>query len=527
MLVLQLYEGMLVGLGAFLVRTGRAPRDGRIVLALESLFLMDATLLVAESVTADARVGTAVAAASLGLAASKLAWVRRTAPGLLSKRAAVLLGLQAAGILAVPVAAAHLARARLLDSIVLYGLSWAALALPAAQRALRHETRAEADAAPRAHEAWAWVPSALVFLHLWAVGYIHTIGFRPAFVAPFLLGLAVTAGRGQLLRQLVPPVLAVLCSLGQGATLGFHVLGADGLFLSPLRLAAAGALASWTYLAWRDRERWLAILALGCAAGASVGSRAHDLTGALGRLLDAVVPRSAFGWGVLTVIAAYVLLAAGARRSLGANTRWPFGGPAGSGDSLRRKRDLGAMAVALAVLAISAMLAAFGASTWDPRQTSAAGLATPAAAAAFVLAILARRRAQHEGTDPVAPGVAGLAMAAAVVGGVMALGSIAAFDNHGVFRAETQTIGHLRTMIAAPPKDLPEGAFEKTGYRFTRAPGPTAAGAWLAVPIERGRTGVRGFCGDSSGVVCFTVDGKAPGVEANGRCDLATCTALQ
>ena len=38
--VLQLYEGLLVGLGSFLVRTGRAPRDGVTVLVLESVFLM-------------------------------------------------------------------------------------------------------------------------------------------------------------------------------------------------------------------------------------------------------------------------------------------------------------------------------------------------------------------------------------------------------------------------------------------------------------------------------------------------------
>jgi hypothetical protein len=38
MTVLQLYEGLLVGFGTFLVRTGWAPRDGVTVLLLESLF---------------------------------------------------------------------------------------------------------------------------------------------------------------------------------------------------------------------------------------------------------------------------------------------------------------------------------------------------------------------------------------------------------------------------------------------------------------------------------------------------------
>jgi hypothetical protein len=51
------------------------------------------------------------------------------------------------------------------------------------------------------------------------------------------------------------------------------------------------------------------------------------------RLIDSLLPRDAFGWGVLAVIAAFVLLVAGARRSLRPDARprpargWP--GPVG------------------------------------------------------------------------------------------------------------------------------------------------------------------------------------------------------
>src|SRR5262245_38003257 len=75
-LVLQLYEGLLVGLGAYLVRSGRARRDGLVVLLIESVFLMDATLLSAECVTADLKTGGAVAVGLGALAVFKLAWVR-------------------------------------------------------------------------------------------------------------------------------------------------------------------------------------------------------------------------------------------------------------------------------------------------------------------------------------------------------------------------------------------------------------------------------------------------------------------
>jgi len=41
--------------------------------------------------------------------------------------------------------------------------------------------------------------------------------------------------------------------------------------------------------------------------------------------------------------------------------------------------------------------------------------------------------------------------------------------------------------------------------------------AYVAVPMNRGQTGVRGFCGDANGIVCFTPDGSEPEV-ADGAC---------
>jgi hypothetical protein len=41
--------------------------------------------------------------------------------------------------------------------------------------------------------------------------------------------------------------------------------------------------------------------------------------------------------------------------------------------------------------------------------------------------------------------------------------------------------------------------------------------AYVAVPLEPGRTGYRGFCIDDSGALRFTRDGTAPPV-VDGRC---------
>ena len=80
----------------------------------------------------------------------------------------------------------------------------------------------------------------------------------------------------------------------------------------------------------------------------------------------------------------------------------------------------------------------------------------------------------------------------------------------------------------------------KSGYRRTFHPGaevalarrPGCAGgtglasfAYTAEPATRGQTGVRGFCGDDSGQICFTSDGSTPPV-TNGRC-AAGCTPLR
>ncbi len=81
----------------------------------------------------------------------------------------------------------------------------------------------------------------------------------------------------------------------------------------------------------------------------------------------------------------------------------------------------------------------------------------------------------------------------------------------------------------------------KMGYerRFDVGPGPTtdfdprsssptsvSSFAYVAVPIRAGQTGIRGFCGDASGIICFTADGSAPRV-AHGACDVSSCKPLR
>lgn len=321
MLVLQVYELLLVGLGTFLVKSGRAARDGRVVLVLASVFLMNATGLSAELVAADLRLGGLVALALAAIGALKLWWVRQDAPQVLPRRAAIVLGAHAAVVLALPVAAAQLAAARAMTPAALYGLWWLTAALPLARNVLRDSTRVHAEDAPRAHGIWSWMPCGLVLWHLWSLGYVHTLDFRLAYLSPVLLGLAAAAGPQQWRAKLAAPFVAVILAAGGDSDVFFTlpVLGTA----SPVRLVLIGVGLVWLYLGWRDDERWLMALPISGAALYLFGADAVRLVRAVLRTLASSLPRDGYGWGVLTVIASFVLLAAGARRSLQGEPRWP------------------------------------------------------------------------------------------------------------------------------------------------------------------------------------------------------------
>jgi hypothetical protein len=169
---------------------------------------------------------------------------------------------------------------------------------------------------------WTWVPALSVLIHLAALGWIHQGGFHLAFLAPFLLGLAVCAEREQVVRQVVLAAAAALVSVGQADALAFALLGTGGPWMSPLRLATVGAAAAYALLAWRHGYRWLFALAaasgLAGVLGTSLSSIGEAVTGLL-RLADRLVPRGALGWGVSGVVGAFVFLAFGVRRSLQGN----------------------------------------------------------------------------------------------------------------------------------------------------------------------------------------------------------------
>lgn len=143
---------------------------------------------------------------------------------------------------------------------------------------------------------------------------------------------------------------------------------------------------------------------------------------------------------------------------------------------------------------------------------------------------------------------------------IAVIGIVAAIAIPSLLRAriaanEAQAIGDIRTVISA------EAVYESQSMRYgsleclanpstclnnytggplvdTTLVAPTKGGytrklllppdghtfAIVAVPMQRGQTGVRAFCGDVTGVVCATT-GAVPKLTAQG-CDMAGCTPL-
>jgi hypothetical protein len=317
MVVVQLYEWVLVGAGVFLVSAKRAPRDGLTLLVLESVFLLDATLLANECATVDPRAGTFAAAITLAMAVAKLWYVAQRVPRVLSGRTAVLLGAPVALVLALPVVAVHLASVRALNPVTLYACSWTMLALPFLRKAQLAELRRDGGDQGK---VWTALPTISVVGHLMAVAWVHDVSFAPALFAPLVLGFAFT-WEGEWYHSITLGLAAALISAGQAETLGFDVWGTT---VTPVRLALFVAGLGLAVIAWQRRSRWIfasgaALATLGVLGDEGVRTIASAVARAITetlRFLYDLAPKGAVVWGVLAVVSAFVLLAIGLRRSL-------------------------------------------------------------------------------------------------------------------------------------------------------------------------------------------------------------------
>jgi hypothetical protein len=80
------------------------------------------------------------------------------------------------------------------------------------------------------------------------------------------------------------------------------------------------------------------------------------------------------------------------------------------------------------------------------------------------------------------------------------------------YRWDGVKLGYVRRFLAGPK--LPDDEALRAGA----APGSLKAFAFTVAPEKPGETGLRAFCGDTSGRLCVTKDGREPPVK-DGRCD--------
>lgn len=206
------------------------------------------------------------------------------------------------------------------------------------------------------------------------------------------------------------------------------------------------------------------------------------------------------------------------------------------------------------------------------------GLLGVGAMAGVVLGVVGLVKARNAPTEYGGRGlaVAGIALSALsvlvmpFVLGIVAAIAIPSFLRARVSANESAAIGDVRTVMAAeaeyrsvngghydtleclasPSRCIPGHAGPpmlpaplgapglKQGYRRVFHAGPAAAAppatvspssmtsfAYVAIPEQAGRTGIRAFCGDASGRVCYEADGSMPET-LPGECP-AGCASLR
>jgi hypothetical protein len=332
------YELLLVALSLWLIVRRKLLRDGAILLGIEALFLADTAMLNAELFSVDRRLGAIVNLLLLLLAAAKLAVIFR-ALRIRSIGAFVLTLSNLLLLFALPGIFKQISTSDngRLSAMAIYAAWWAVGLLPIGFACVFHRPDsirpARLDRRPKAHPrialCFVLFSFASILVHLRLMNWVYAVQWEWANLSPLVLGMAVAIGmldsRVQTLPvrsrlQLILPMLAIALSTRFAGSL-FFAFGP--LQLSPLRLAFAGATAVYLHGFWLYRHMYFAIASAFClaliGAGASWESARQNLVDVwnwLVAVFERRHPRSAHDWGVLSVIASFVLLLAGAAASI-------------------------------------------------------------------------------------------------------------------------------------------------------------------------------------------------------------------
>ncbi|MHC4914514.1 MAG: hypothetical protein ACYTGB_03400 [Planctomycetota bacterium] len=324
--VLNVYELLVVGLACYLIGRRRAVRDGRMLLLIEVLLLVDGTNLLAESWTCRRNFGLYANASALILAGIKIG----TVVWLLRLRyrprelAAAALGYLA--MLAMPGLLAYYNRMGADMERPLHAAWWAAGALAVIISVLasrgKHEMRPLERALGRAALVAPWVS---MVVHLFLSHWVHEAEFRICNLAPVVLGLAAVAlhRRPKWLtnaraRYLLAGTAAVcpLLTVGSADWLTFDAFGVRGLLYSPMRAVLLSLSGLFFWAAFTGRGWLHSVPASAFLTAAASGHSPAAIVTTWKAMASSLMPRSQSQWGIISVIAAFLLLGAGAAVSV-------------------------------------------------------------------------------------------------------------------------------------------------------------------------------------------------------------------
>jgi len=332
-ITLNIYEGLLIALGLFLIVRRGSLRDGWILLTIEAIFLVDLTNLNAEFFSADPRFGSIVSGICFLLAMLKIFIIVRTLGLRLSAGTVLYIAAQLAFLLGLPGIFKLMTHQARVTPMQTYGVWWmAALLIVAGTFMVRRRTGN--NNSPMALVPW-WlyilVPLVSLIVHLAGENRVYWVHFNSANVAPILLAFVVAMNRPQWARfnpivlggSLALVAIALLMSLvpaENAGDLSGHLLG---IAAAPLRLSLFGSVLVLAWLALAHHS-WLALQASTlCAMLGCLGIDIPDMTTNASRggkwttdLFQRCIPETPLQWGYTAIGAAFLLLGVGAAISL-------------------------------------------------------------------------------------------------------------------------------------------------------------------------------------------------------------------
>jgi hypothetical protein len=325
---LQVYEAALIGLAIYLVTSRGLVRDGRILLILEAVFLVDAAFLNAEIATLNFKVGLMVNGILFVLAAMKIWLVTRSLYPNYSFDKLAFIWMQLAVLFAIPCTLRGIDKDGV-SSLAMYFAWWMAALLPAMYELMAGQPHAVGEPWSRGvapMRAYLALPYISLLVHVGILHYVYDVAFYGAMAGPVLLGLTLILNRVQpstviprkdlLALRILLPVAAVFVSMNNPQPLRFS-LGTNALLqFTPLSLASGAAYLIYVYCFFLPHALMLIGVAAVCMVVAVFGPAPRTLWRGWVRVWDWTVPRTLFQWGVIGLAASFAFLGLGAWVSL-------------------------------------------------------------------------------------------------------------------------------------------------------------------------------------------------------------------